>query len=92
MSKTVLDYFNSIYDAWFNEDGTTNEIDLEQDIYLPYTSDQDFTTEVALVPNTHPDFRPISSRAYYDSDWEEYKEMLADNGIDAISSFALVDP
>lgn len=70
LSDTVLAYFNSIFNLAFLDDGSVNEdINYEKDIYMPYTSSDDFTTEVSLIPNTHPDFNPITSRAYYDKNY-----------------------
>ena len=48
--------------------------------------------EVVLVPNTHPDLKPISTRAYYDTEYNKYLHQLHYRGIHAISTFALVDP
>ena len=59
---------------------------------MPFTNANDFSIEVALIPNTHPDFRQITSRAYYDTQWSQYKRLLKSYGISAISTFALVDP
>ena len=59
---------------------------------MPFTNANDFSIEVALIPNTHPDFRQITSRAYYDTQWAKYKRLLKSYGISAISTFALVDP
>ena len=42
-------------------------------VYVPTTNANDFCSEVALVPNTHPDFKPISTRAFYDKEWMKYK-------------------
>lgn len=42
-------------------------------VYVPTTNANDFYSEVALVPNTHPDFKPISTRAFYDKEWMKYK-------------------
>ena len=46
ISKTLLDYFKQIVDS-----GSTSNI------YVPFTNANDFSIEVALIPNTHPDFR-----------------------------------
>jgi hypothetical protein len=92
MSETILGYFKDILDSAFNEDGTPNgEFDIGQ-VYVPFTNANDFTTEISLIPNTHPDFRPVTSRAYYDNQYLRYRGMLKKHGINMISSFALVDP
>lgn len=82
ISKTLLEYFKKVMDK-----GSVSD-----DIYVPFTNANDFSAEVALIPNTHPDFRPITSRAYYDTKWAQYKRLLKEYGITAISTFALVDP
>ena len=82
ISKTLLEYFASVVD-----NGSVSD-----DIYVPFTNANDFSVEVSLVPNTHPDFRQITSRAYYDAKWAQYKRLLAKFNISAISTFALVDP
>ena len=61
-------------------------------MYVPFTNANDFTTEVSLIPNTHSDFRAVTSRAYYDMRYRKYRHLIAKYGITAISSFALVDP
>lgn len=92
LSKSLLGYFKDILDSAFNEDTTPNEnFDIGQ-VYVPFTNANDFTTEVSLIPNTHPDFRAVTSRAYYDMRYRKYRHLLAKYGITAISSFALVDP
>ena len=92
LSKSLLGYFKDILDSAFNEDTTPNEnFDIGQ-VYVPFTNANDFTTEVSLIPNTHPDFRAVTSRAYYDMKYRKYRHLLAKYGITAISSFALVDP
>jgi hypothetical protein len=63
-----------------------------KDIYIPFTNANDFTTEVSLIPNTHPDFNPVTSRAYYDMKYRRYLRLLRKYGFNAVSSFALVDP
>ena len=70
ISKTLLDYFKQIVDS-----GPTSNI------YVPFTNANDFSIEVALIPNTHPDFRQITSRAYYDTQWSQYKRLLKSYGI-----------
>ena len=80
-SETLLGYFSQVMD-----NGTA------EGIYCPVTTERDFWTEVSLIPNTHWDFPAITSRAYYDMKYLEYKKMLGEFGITAISSFALVDP
>lgn len=82
MSETLLSYFESIFG---------NMAHPEQ-VYVPFTNANDFTTEISLIPNTHPDFRPVTSRAYYDNQYSRYRGMLKKHGINMISSFALVDP
>jgi hypothetical protein len=82
ISKTLLEYFKKVMDR-----GSVSD-----DIYVPFTNANDFSAEVALIPNTHPDFRPITSKAYYDTKWAQYKSLLKEYGIIAISTFALVDP
>ena len=51
----------------------------------------DFGVEVSLISNTHPDFPPITSRAYYDTKYIDYIELFKKNNIKMISTFALVD-
>ena len=82
ISKTLLGYFRKVIDNGYASDR----------IYVPFTNANDFSAEVALIPNTHPDFRSITSRAYYDTKWAQYKRTLNEYGISAISTFALVDP
>ena len=86
----MLEYFASVMD----NGGTTvhPETGEQYKLYIPFTTANDFSIEVALIPNTHPDFRQITSRAYYDMQWAKYKRMLKSYGITAISTFALVDP
>lgn len=60
-------------------------------VYVPFTNANDITNEISLIPNTHPDFRPITSRAYYDKEYSKYKKLLRKYGISNISTFALVD-
>ena len=90
ISKTLLEYFASIMD----NGGTTvhPEGGEPYELYVPFTNANDFSVEVSLIPNTHPDFRQITSRAYYDSKWAQYKRILDKFHISAISTFALVDP
>ena len=90
ISKTLLEYFASIMD----NGGTTvhPEGGDPYELYVPFTNANDFSVEVSLIPNTHPDFRQITSRAYYDSKWAQYKRILDKFHISAISTFALVDP
>ena len=92
LSKTFLEYFKEILDNAFDEEGKVKaDFDIGE-IYVPFTNANDFTNEIALVPNTHADFSPITTRAYYDKDYMNYLERLAFHGITAISAFALVDP
>lgn len=58
----------------------------------PFTNGYDITTEVSVIPNARPDFLAIASRAYYDMKYAEYQKLMRRCGIDAISTFALVDP
>ena len=45
-----------------------------------------------MIPNTHPDFRQITSRSYYDTKWAQYKRLCNKKyGFDNIATFALVD-
>lgn len=92
MSSTVLKFFASVFKQCFNEvDGTADESKIAE-VYVPFTNANDFTNEVALVPNTHPDFKAAVSRAYYDRKYIKYRKLLKRWGIRAISTFALVDP
>ena len=92
MSSTVLKFFASVFKQCFNEvDGTVDESKIAE-VYVPFTNANDFTNEVAIVPNTHPDFKPSVSRAYYDNKYIKYRKLLKRWGIRAISTFALVDP
>ena len=91
ISKTLLEYFASVMDnggtTVYPEEGEPYEL------YVPFTNANDFSVEVSLMPNTHPDFRKITSRSYYDSDWKKYREILWKRyRISNISTFALVDP
>jgi hypothetical protein len=87
ISKALLGYFDDVIANYYREE------QYKREIYVPFTNANDFSAEVALVPNTHPDFRQITSRAYYDSEYAKYKRMLLnDYGITGISTFALVDP
>lgn len=86
VSKTLLEYFGEVVDNYHRPQQDKKEL------YVPFTNANDFSAEVALIPNTHPDFRPITSRAYYDTKWAQYKRLLKEYGITAISTFALVDP
>ena len=90
ISKTLLEYFASV----MGNGGTTvyPEGGEPYELYVPFTNANDFSVEVSLIPNTHPDFRQITSRAYYDSKWAQYKRILDKFRISAISTFALVDP
>ena len=47
---------------------------------------------MVLLPNTHPDFRPSTTRAFYDMKFQEWKKRLNDHGFNRMTSFALVDP
>jgi hypothetical protein len=55
LSKTLLEYFASV----MNNGGTTvyPEEGEPYELYVPFTNANDFSAEVALIPNTHPDFR-----------------------------------
>ena len=88
ISKTLLDYFNQV----IVNGGTTVIVNgEEQKIYVPITNANDFSTEVSLIPNTHSDFRPITSRAYYDVKWAQYKRLCEKYEFTNIATFALVD-
>ena len=66
VSTTLMRFFRDLLNkkkAGFSLEG----------VYIPFTNANDFTTEVSLVPNTHPDFRPITARAYYDMKYAKYK-------------------
>ena len=79
LSSTLLDYFSKVME----NDGS--------EIYIPFTNANDFSMEVSLIPNTHPDFRQITSRAYYDTKWAQYKRLCQKYGFTNIATFALVD-
>lgn len=79
LSSTLLDYFSKVME----NDGS--------EIYIPFTNANDFSMEVSLIPNTHPDFRQITSRAYYDTKWAQYKRLCQKYGFANIATFALVD-
>lgn len=79
LSSTLLDYFSKVME----NDGS--------EIYIPFTNANDFSMEVSLIPNTHPDFRQITSRAYYDTKWAQYKRLCQKHGFANIATFALVD-
>lgn len=91
LSTTLLGYFKEVFDKAFDGNGKAIRDFNFSSIYVPFTNANDFTTEVSLVPNTHPDFRAVTSRAYYDMKYKQYRKQLARHGILAISSFALVD-
>lgn len=61
-------------------------------LYVPFTNANDITTEVALISTTRDSFSEVTSRAYYDMKHSKYLDILGQNGITNISSFALVDP
>ena len=48
LSETLLDYFKKVMD---------NNGSASDEIYVPFTNANDFSAEIALIPNTHPDFR-----------------------------------
>lgn len=79
LSSALLDYFSKV----MKNDGS--------EIYIPFTNANDFSMEVSLIPNTHPDFRQITSRAYYDTKWAQYKRLCQKYGFVNIATFALVD-
>ena len=66
ISRTLAGYFNTLFNEGFDEDHNLKEDFDISSVYLPFTNANDMYIEVALIPNTHPSFRPISSRAYYD--------------------------
>lgn len=82
LSETLLEYFSKVLDS----------MDSPETVYVPFTNANDFTTEVSLIPNTHPDFRAITSRAYYDTMYIQYRNALRKHNITAIATFAEVDP
>ena len=86
-SETVLGFFGDVLDRAF---GDNRGFDLGN-VHAPFTCADDFTTEVALVPNTHPDFSPTAPRAYYDRQYINYRKLLWKHGIRAIADFALVN-
>ena len=88
ISKSLLEYFSSV----MKNGGTKIVVDgQEQDMYVPFTNANDFSMEVSLIPNTHPDFRQITSRAYYDTKWAQYKRLCQKYDFINIATFALVD-
>ena len=91
-SDSFLGYFNQILDAAFDDTGKLDENFKVGDVYLPFTNENDIDVEFALIPNTHQDVKPTTARAYYDGQWIDYKRRLKRHGIDAISTFAIVDP
>ena len=92
MSDSLLGYFESVFNECVDGgNGSVRQNWSVDDLYVPFTNANDFTTETALVPNTHPDFRPITSRAYYDRKYIQYHGRLDHFGIRSISTFALVD-
>ena len=97
LSETLLGHFSELMcddstDSRF-VDSTESEFadSTASGIYVPVTNANDFSMEVALIPNTHPDFRQITSRAYYDTKWAQYKRLCQKYGFDNIATFALVD-
>ena len=80
-SDTVLGFFQELLDNG-NGEGT----------YVPFTNPNDVQVEFSLIPNTHSDFQPITFRSYYDMEYTKYVKKLRVYGIEAISTFALVDP
>lgn len=91
LSKTFLRYFNDIFNAGFSLDGSAINGYDPSTAYVPFTNANDFVVEFALIPNTHSQFRAITSRAYYDMVYAKNKRLLKRYGIDAVSTFALVD-
>ena len=91
-SDSVLNYFKSVFDSGFDESGNPkSEFSFDKDIYLPFTNALDFQCQTALVPNTHPDFSSVSTRAYYDHLFSEWMKRVKHYGIRAISTYAVVD-
>lgn len=84
-SDTILSYFRTIMEAQVSGKDPS-------EVEVPTTNQDDISIEMALVPNVHPDFRPQTSRSYYDQKYIQYKKDLREKyGIQNISSFALVD-
>ena len=92
MSKTMLDFFGAVFKKMQTSSVVPTSSSFWGDVYVPFTNSNDFITEMSLVPNTHHNFRPTTSRAYYDMQHGKWKELLFKHGIHSISSFALVDP
>ena len=90
MSDAVLGYFGDVLDKSFSDSSPIEGYDLGK-IYLPFTNANDFTAEVALIPNNRTEFPSITSRAYYDTKYLKYKQLWGRHGITSISTFALVD-
>lgn len=88
----VLGYFHQLFVQGFANGQPKADFDVDKDVYLPSTSENDIDTEVALIPNVHKRFKAITSRAYYDKQYLDYKDTLERFNINAISSFALVSP
>ncbi len=91
MSNAFLEMFNQVFKLGFDESHKPIRDFNEQDIYIPFTNANDFHQEVALIPNTHPDFKAVTSRAYYDLKHRQYVKRLRAHGIHAVASFALID-
>ena len=97
LSETLLGHFSELMCDDSTEsrlvDSTESEFadSTASGIYVPVTNANDFSMEVALIPNTHPDFRQITSRAYYDTKWAQYKRLCQKYDFDNIATFALVD-
>ena len=89
-SDSILQFFDRLFNAGFKKDGLDE--DAMKEVYVPFTNANDVKMDVALIPNTHPDFRPIVPRAYYDKAYRKYRKRLKKHGIRFISTFALVDP
>ena len=98
----MLGFFSDIFKNCFTSekvnvkyvDDNTGKIKrdaVEQDVYVPFTNANDATVEVSLVSNTHPDFKAITTRAYYDMQYAKYKKLLRKHGIWSISTFAMVN-
>lgn len=91
LSDNLLGYFSYVMGRTFGEDGNpVPGFDFDQ-LHDPCATHNDFTQEIALIPNTHPNFPAITSRAYYDRKHARYFGKILHNGFSMVSTFARVD-
>lgn len=70
-SKTILGYFKSLFDGFFNSDGSMKGKTAELGkTYVPFTNANDIDLEVAAIPNIYENFPKEVSLDYYHEKWE----------------------